>query len=130
MVRGNGSARAETSVNATARPNTMRITIRCGPLRDSLDDDLSTIIIPSADIRRRSRSTRRAYRSHRLRSLRPACGYNTQCRGKKRGWRPGEHHPLEFQDSVTGPINDVHLARRAPELTRRMQAVHWHHMVW
>ena len=45
MLRGNGSARAETSVNATARPDTMRITIRCGPLRDTLDDDLSTIII-------------------------------------------------------------------------------------
>src|SRR5262245_64567715 len=83
MVRGNGSARAETSVNATARPNTMRITIRCGPLRGTLDDDLSTIIIPSADIRRRSRSTRRAYRSHRLGSLRPACGYNISVEVRK-----------------------------------------------
>jgi hypothetical protein len=40
-VRGNGSARAETSVKATARPNTIRITMRRGPLRDTLDDDLS-----------------------------------------------------------------------------------------
>jgi hypothetical protein len=46
MVRGNGSARAETSVKATARPNTIRITMRHGPLRDTLDDDLSTITIP------------------------------------------------------------------------------------
>src|SRR5262249_39930779 len=45
MVRGNGSARAETSVKATARPNTIRITMRRGPLRDTLDDDLSTITI-------------------------------------------------------------------------------------
>ena len=41
MVRGNGSARAETSVKATARPNTMLITMRRGPL----GDDLSTITI-------------------------------------------------------------------------------------
>src|SRR5262249_5102332 len=40
------SARAETSVKAIARPNTIRIRMRCGPLRDTLDDDLSTIIIP------------------------------------------------------------------------------------
>jgi len=46
MVRGNGSARAETSVKASARPNTIRITMRRGPLRDTLDDDLSTITIP------------------------------------------------------------------------------------
>src|SRR5262249_22262700 len=46
MVRGNGSARAETSVKATARPHTIRITMRRGPLRDTLDDDLSTITIP------------------------------------------------------------------------------------
>jgi hypothetical protein len=46
MVRGNGSARAETSVKAAARPNTIRITMRRGPLRDTLDDDLSTITIP------------------------------------------------------------------------------------
>jgi hypothetical protein len=45
MLRGNGSARAETSVKATARPNTIRITMRRGPLRDNLDDDLSTIAI-------------------------------------------------------------------------------------
>ena len=45
MVRGNGSARAETSVKTTARPNTIRITMRRGPLRDTLDDDLSTITI-------------------------------------------------------------------------------------
>jgi hypothetical protein len=45
MVRGNGSARAETSVKPTARPNTIRITMRRGPLRDTLDDDLSTITI-------------------------------------------------------------------------------------
>src|SRR5262249_42816173 len=44
MVRGNGSVRVETGVKATARPSTIRITMRCGPLRDSLDD-LSTIII-------------------------------------------------------------------------------------
>src|SRR5262249_42963916 len=41
MVRGNGSARAEMSVNAAARPNTIRIRMRRGPLRDTLDDDLS-----------------------------------------------------------------------------------------
>jgi hypothetical protein len=46
MVRGNGSARAETSVKASARPNTIRITMRRGPLRDTLDDDLSTSTIP------------------------------------------------------------------------------------
>src|SRR5262245_34292355 len=34
MVRGNGSARAETSVKAAARPNTIRITMRRGPPRD------------------------------------------------------------------------------------------------
>src|SRR5215471_13138425 len=34
MVRGNGSARAETSVKAAARPNTIGITMRRGPLRD------------------------------------------------------------------------------------------------
>src|SRR5262245_36435457 len=34
MVRGNGSARAETSVKAATRPNTIRITMRRGPLRD------------------------------------------------------------------------------------------------
>ena len=45
MVRGNGSARAETSVKASARPNTIRVTMRRGPLRDTLDDDLSTITI-------------------------------------------------------------------------------------
>src|SRR5215831_11616481 len=42
MVRGNGSARAETSVKAIARPNTIRIRMR----RDTLDEDLSTITIP------------------------------------------------------------------------------------
>src|SRR5215831_10678859 len=36
MVRGNGSARVETGVKATARPNTIRITMRRGPLRDTL----------------------------------------------------------------------------------------------
>src|SRR5262249_40491756 len=41
-----GSARAETSVKASARPNTIRITMRRGPLHDTLDDDLSTITIP------------------------------------------------------------------------------------
>jgi hypothetical protein len=46
MVRGNGSAHAETSVKASARPNTIRITMRRGPLRDTLEDDLSTITIP------------------------------------------------------------------------------------
>src|SRR5262249_54493172 len=46
MVRGNGSARAETGVKAAARPNTIRIRMRRGPLRDTLDDDLSTITIP------------------------------------------------------------------------------------
>src|SRR5262245_26494520 len=45
MVRGNGSARAETSVKAAARPRTIRIRMRRGPLRDALDDDLSTITI-------------------------------------------------------------------------------------
>ena len=45
MVRGNGSARAETSVRAAARPNTIRITMRRSPLRDTLDDDLATITI-------------------------------------------------------------------------------------
>jgi hypothetical protein len=45
MARGNGSARAETSVKASARPNTIPIRMRSGPLRDTLDDDLSTIII-------------------------------------------------------------------------------------
>jgi hypothetical protein len=45
MVRGNGSARAETSVKAAARPNTIRIKMRRGPLRDTLDDDPSTITI-------------------------------------------------------------------------------------
>jgi hypothetical protein len=42
---GNGSARAETSVKAAARASTISITMRCGLLRDTLDDDLSTIII-------------------------------------------------------------------------------------
>src|SRR5262249_26138537 len=46
MVRGNGSARAEMGVKATARPNTIRITMRRGPLPDSLDDNLSTISRP------------------------------------------------------------------------------------
>src|SRR5262247_1755087 len=46
MVRGNGSALAETIVKAAARPNTRRITMRRGPLRDTLDDDVSTITIP------------------------------------------------------------------------------------
>src|SRR5215467_6980303 len=45
MVRGNGSARAKTDVKATARPKTMRITMRRGPLRDALKKDLSTITI-------------------------------------------------------------------------------------
>jgi hypothetical protein len=45
MLRGNGSARAETSVKATARPNTIRITMRRGPIRDTPDDDLSKITI-------------------------------------------------------------------------------------
>jgi hypothetical protein len=45
MVRDNGSARAETNVKAAARPKTIRITMRGGPLRDTLDDDLSTITI-------------------------------------------------------------------------------------
>ena len=45
MLRGNGSARAETSVKATARPNTIHITMRRGRLRDTLDHDLSTITI-------------------------------------------------------------------------------------
>src|SRR5262245_43337852 len=43
MVRGNGSARAETSVKAAATPNTIRIRMRRGRLRDTLDDDLSAI---------------------------------------------------------------------------------------
>src|SRR5262245_20621340 len=43
MVRGNGSARAGTSVKAIARPNTIRISTRPRPLHDTLDDDLSTI---------------------------------------------------------------------------------------
>src|SRR5262245_57319819 len=34
MVRGNGSARAETSVKADTRLNTIRIPMRRGPLRD------------------------------------------------------------------------------------------------
>src|SRR5262249_23649348 len=46
MLRGNGSARAETGVKATARPTTIRITMRLGPLRDAPDDDLSTITVP------------------------------------------------------------------------------------
>ena len=45
MVRGNGSARAETSDKATARPNTIRIRMRRGLLHDTPDDDLSTITI-------------------------------------------------------------------------------------
>ena len=45
MVRGNGSARAETSGKAAARPSTIRIRMRRGPLSDTLDDDLSTITI-------------------------------------------------------------------------------------
>src|SRR5262249_60492830 len=44
--RGNGSARAETSVKAAARPSTIRIRVRRGLLRDTLDDDVSTITIP------------------------------------------------------------------------------------
>lgn len=44
MVRGNDSARVETGVKATARPNTIRITMRRGPLRATLGD-LSTMII-------------------------------------------------------------------------------------
>src|SRR5262245_2750938 len=38
MVRGNGSARAETGAKATARPNTIRITMGRGLLRDTLGD--------------------------------------------------------------------------------------------
>ena len=38
MVRGNGSACAETGVKATAKPSTARIAMRRGPLRDTLDD--------------------------------------------------------------------------------------------
>src|SRR5262245_23847655 len=45
MVRGNGSARAETIVKAAATPNTIPIRMRRGPLRNTLDDDLSTITI-------------------------------------------------------------------------------------
>ena len=45
MVRGNGSARAETSVKAAAKPNAMRIRMRRGPLGDA-PDDLSTMTIP------------------------------------------------------------------------------------
>jgi hypothetical protein len=45
MVRGTGSARAETSVKVAARANMIRIRMRHGPLRDTLDDDLSTITI-------------------------------------------------------------------------------------
>src|SRR5262249_16738639 len=45
MVRGNGSAGAETDIKATTRPKTMRITMRRGPLRDTLKKDLSTIAI-------------------------------------------------------------------------------------
>jgi len=45
MVRGNGSARAETDIKATTRPKTMRITMRRGPLRDALKKVLSTITI-------------------------------------------------------------------------------------
>ena len=45
MVRGNGSARAKTDVKATASPNTVRITMRRGPLRNTLKKDLSTITI-------------------------------------------------------------------------------------
>src|SRR5215831_16196656 len=43
MVRGNGSARAGTSVKAIARPNTIRISMRPRPPHGTLDDDLSTI---------------------------------------------------------------------------------------
>src|SRR5215467_11788562 len=45
MVRGNGSARAETHVKATAKPKMMRITMQRGPHRDTLKNDLSTITI-------------------------------------------------------------------------------------
>src|SRR5262245_57627874 len=38
MVRGAGSARAETSVKAGVRPSTLRIRMRGGPPRDTLDD--------------------------------------------------------------------------------------------
>jgi hypothetical protein len=53
MVRGNGSARAGTSVKAAARPNAIRIRMRRSPLRDTLeDDDLSTITIPVCRLHR------------------------------------------------------------------------------
>src|SRR5215470_9648204 len=52
MVRGNGSARTETSVKATARPNTICITTRRGPLRETRDDDLSTITIAIGHLHR------------------------------------------------------------------------------
>src|SRR5262249_42204329 len=45
MVRGNGSARAETHVKATTRPKTMRITMPRGPHRHTLKNVLSTITI-------------------------------------------------------------------------------------
>ena len=56
MVRGNGSARVETGVKATARPNRIRITMRRVPLRDTLDDDLSTITISAFFVWRGMRS--------------------------------------------------------------------------
>ena len=56
MVRGNGSARVEAGVKAIARPNTIRITMRRGPLRDTLDDDLSTITISALFVWRGMRS--------------------------------------------------------------------------
>ena len=46
MVRGNGSARVEIGVKVTARPNTIRITMRRGPLRDTLDDPSTMTISP------------------------------------------------------------------------------------
>src|SRR5262245_29904006 len=52
MVRGNGSARAETSAKATARPNTIGITMRRGPLRETPDDELSTITISIGQLHR------------------------------------------------------------------------------
>src|SRR5215470_1449185 len=51
MVRGNGSAGVETDVKATARPKTMRITMRRGPLHDTLDNNLSTITITAFFVR-------------------------------------------------------------------------------
>src|SRR5215470_6820077 len=82
MVRGNGSARAETGVKATARPNTIRITMRRDPLRDTRDDDLSTIT-SSPFATSVALAQERSFR-------RPACGYCISVELRKRGWLPAE----------------------------------------